>query len=156
MSDVVHTIGIAELKVVRTPEKVRTVLGSCVGVAIFDPVGKIGGLAHVILPSSKDGHGDRGKFADTAVDWLVEELVQAGADRQRLAAKISGGASMFGTHFDNGIGERNVQAVKERLAHHGVRLIAEVVGGLKARKMVLDPDRGQVEVQTIGAEPEIL
>lgn len=153
---VIHTIGIAGLKVVRSPEKVRTVLGSCVGVALFDSVSKIGGMVHVILPSSKQGQGDKGKFADTAIDWLLDEVLRDGAVRQRLTAKIGGGASMFGAHVDNCIGERNIQAVKERLAHHRLRLAAEAVGGLKGRKMMLDPTTGQVEVQIIGAEPEIL
>ena len=151
-----HTIGIAGLKVVQAPERVRTVLGSCVGVALYDQTGSTGGLAHVILPSSQHGQGDRGKFADTAVDWLLDEVLQAGAVRPRLAAKICGGASMFGKHVDNGIGERNIQAVKQRLSHHGIYLAAEAVGGLKGRKMTLDPATGQVEVQTIGAEPETL
>ena len=153
---VTHSIGIAEVRVVKSPEKVRTVLGSCVGVAIFDRVAKIGGLAHVILPSSKMGHGDRGKFADTAVDWLVDDAIQAGCDSKRLTAKITGGASMFGDNVDSGIGEKNVQAVKERLAHHSIRLAAADVGGTKGRKMCLDPSTGQVEVQNIGAEPQLI
>jgi chemotaxis protein CheD len=153
---VVHSIGIAGLKVVRAPDMVRTVLGSCVGVALFDCAAKVGGMVHVILPCSKQGQGDKGKFADTAVDWLVDEVIRDGALRQRLTAKIGGGASMFGAHVDNGIGARNIQAVRERLAHHHIRLAAEAVGGLKGRKMTLDPTSGKVEIQLIGASPEIL
>jgi chemotaxis protein CheD len=153
---VIHTIGIAGVRVVAAPEKVRTVLGSCVGVALFDRVMKIGGLCHVMLPSSTQGSGDRGKFADTAVDWLLEEVLKAGADAKRLAAKIGGGASMFGNKVDGGIGDRNIQAVKERLSKHGVRLVAHEVGGTKGRKMMLDPATGEVEVQIIGAEPTLI
>lgn len=151
-----HTIGIAGIKVVSAPEQVRTVLGSCVGVALFDRVAKIGGLCHVMLPSSSQGHGDRGKFADTAVDWLVDEVLKQGAQEKRLTAKISGGASMFGDQVDNGIGERNVEAVKARLSHHAVRLAAADVGGTKGRRMLLDPATGNVEVQIIGAAPRII
>src|SRR5690349_5135483 len=139
-----HSIGIAGLKVVKSPDTIKTVLGSCVGVALYDPVARIGGLAHVILPSSSQGQGDRGKFADTAVDWLVEEAIAAGCDPKRLTAKIGGGASMFGQNVDNGIGERNVRAVKDRLAHRRIRLVAEHVGGSKGRRMKLDPASGQV------------
>lgn len=153
---VIHTIGIAGVKVVHAPEKIRTVLGSCVGVALFDRVSKVGGLAHVMLPSSNLGHGDPGKFADTAVDLLLEEAIKAGCDKKRVTAKISGGASMFGSNVDNGIGEKNIRAVKERLSHHGVRLAAEEVGGLKGRKMTLDPATGVVEVQVIGAELTVI
>jgi chemotaxis protein CheD len=153
---VTHTIGIAGVRVVGEPDKIRTVLGSCVGIALFDRVARIGGLAHVMLPSSAHGHGDRGKFADTAVDWLLEDLLKAGASKQRLAAKISGGASMFGGNVDNGIGEKNVVAVRQRLAHHSIRLLAEDVGGQKGRKMMLDPATGNVEVQIIGADPRVI
>jgi len=152
----IHSIGIADVKVVKSPEKVRTVLGSCIGVALLDRVAKIGGMAHVMLPSSTLGTGDKGKFADTAVDWLLEDLLKAGCQKKRLVAKISGGASMFGAHVDNGIGEKNIKAVKERLTHHSIRLAAEVTGGQKGRKMMLDPATGQVQVQIIGAEPEVI
>lgn len=152
----VHSIGIAGLKVVAAPETVRTVLGSCVGIAVYDPVARVGGMAHVLLPSSLLGHGDRGKFADTAVDWLLDEAVSFGCDKRRLVAKISGGASMFGSQVDNGIGEKNIRAVKERLSRHSIRLAAEAVGGTRGRKMLLDPATGRVEVQIIGSEPEII
>ncbi|MCG8408372.1 MAG: chemotaxis protein CheD [Phycisphaerales bacterium] len=151
-----HTIGIAGVKVVKSPEKIRTVLGSCIGVALYDRVAKIGGMAHVMLPSSSLGKGDKGKFADTAVDWLLDDVLKAGADKKRVTAKITGGASMFGTQVDSGIGDKNAKAVKDRLSHHSVRLAAEDIGGTKGRKMQLDPGTGQVEVQVIGADPKVI
>lgn len=151
-----HNIGIAEIKIAKCPDKLRTVLGSCVGVAIFDRVSKVGGLAHVMLPDSSIGKGDKGKFADTAVDALIEDVASAGGDPRRLTAKISGGASMFGKTVDKGIGERNIQAVKERLKKHMIRLAAEDVGGTKGRRMILDPASGEVTVQIIGAEPVVI
>ena len=80
----------------------------------------------------------------------------AGCDKKRLAAKLAGGASMFGPVTDSGLGERNVVAVKERLRHHAIRVVAEDVGGQKGRRMVLDPGTGEVEVRTIGAEPTVI
>ena len=142
----VHTIGIADVKVVQHPEKI----------VIYDRVAKVGGMAHVILPSSAEGRGDRGKFADTAVDWLLEDAISAGCNKARLAAKIAGGASMFGPVTNTGLGERNAVAVKERLKHHSIRVVAEDVGGQSGRKMMLDPSTGDVQVQTIGAEPTIM
>ncbi len=146
-------VGIAEIKVVQQPGQVRTTLGSCIGIALYDRVAQIGGLAHVMLPSSEGCQGDRGKFADTAVDGLLEELIKAGGVKGRIAAKITGGASMFGPVVDNGLGKKNAEAVKERLAHHGIRLVAQDVGGRKGRKMVLDPTTGDVHVQIIGSDP---
>jgi len=152
MSDT-HTIGIAAVKVVRKPDLLRTVLGSCVGVALCDSDAGIGGLAHVILPSSEHGSGDPGKFADTAVDMLLDEMLSAGARRSRIRAKIAGGAYMFGSAASTGIGERNVIAVKKRLSGHELALLAEEVGGDKGRKITLDPESGVVQVQIIGQEP---
>ena len=151
-----HSVGIAEVKVVAQPDTIQTVLGSCIGIAIYDRVAKIGGLAHVVLPDSKAGKGDRGKFADTAVDWLVDELMGAGCIKARLAAKITGGASMFGPVSNTGIGVRNAEAVKERLGHHSIRLVAEHTGGDKGRKMILNPESGEVQVRFIGAEPIVI
>ncbi len=151
-----HNIGIAGLKVVRHPDKVRTVLGSCVGIVLLDRAARVGGMAHVILPNSEEGSGDRGKFADTGVDWLLEELVSAGAVRGRVQAKIAGGARMFGAATSNGLGDRNVAAVKARLGAHGIPLVAEDTGGEKGRKMLLDPGTGNVEVHFIGQEPRVI
>ena len=141
---------------VKHPDKIRTTLGSCIGVALYDRVAKVGGMAHVILPDSKQGQGDRGKFADTAVDWLVEAALEAGCSKARLTAKITGGASMFGPATDNGLGDRNIDAVKKRLAHHAVRLAGQDVGGEKGRKMLLDPATGEVTVQIIGQEAQVI
>jgi len=152
----VQSIGIAGMTVVTPPGQVRTTLGSCVGVAIYDRVAKIGGLAHVMLPDSSGGKGDRGKFADTAVDWLVDEVVGAGADKHRLTSKITGGASMFGNAVEGGLGARNVEAVKERLSKHSIRLAAEDVGGGKGRRMLLNPATGDVTVQIIGHEARVI
>ncbi|MFQ5501213.1 MAG: chemotaxis protein CheD [Phycisphaerae bacterium] len=153
---ITRNVGIAEVKVVKSPEKLRTVLGSCIGIALIDRVAKAGGLAHIMLPSSEHGHGDKGKFADTGLQWLIEDVISAGCDKKRLTAKITGGASMFGAHVDNGIGERNAKAVKEQLSKHAIRLVAEDVGGTKGRKMLLDPATGEVQVQQIGAEPKTI
>ncbi len=151
-----HSIGIAGVRVVSHPDTIRTTLGSCIGVAIYDRVAKVGGMAHVMLPSSEGCKGDPGKFADTAVDWLVQEALDHGCLKKRVAAKITGGASMFGPTTDNGLGERNIRAVKERLSHHAIRVVAEDVGGQKGRRMMLDPSTGAVQVQVIGEEPAVI
>lgn len=152
----IHSIGIAGIKVVRAPVKVRTVLGSCIGIAIYDRVAKIGGLGHVILPSSQEGSGDPGKFADTAVDLLVERLTAEGGEPKRFAAKITGGAAMFGPSVATNVGQRNADAVRARLAAHSIRLVAEDVGGASGRKMLLDPATGDVWVEIIGKESRII
>lgn len=151
-----HSIGIAGMKVIAAPDHIRTVLGSCIGVAMYDRTAKIGGMAHVILPDSTEGSGAPGKFADTAVDLLLEELLKAGAVKKRVAAKITGGAAMFGGESESGLGTRNEQAVLDRLRHHAIRLVSKAVGGTKGRKVILNPATGDVKVEIIGQKPQII
>ncbi len=155
-SPVVHKVGIADIKVVARPDTIRTVLGSCVGIAMYDRVAGIGGMAHVILPCADGGKGARGKFADTAIDQLLDDLIREGSERGRITAKIAGGASMFGTSVDDSLGDRNAEAVKQRLAHHSIRLAAEDLGGTRGRRMLLNPSDGRVEVQIIGEQVSVL
>lgn len=152
----IHSIGVAGLQVIKAPDKIRTVLGSCIGIALHDPSTKIGGLGHVILPDSKSGSGDPRKFADTAIDLLLEMLAAEGARRVRIVAKIVGGASMFGVTHTSDLGERNAEAVKERLAHHRIELLAEAIGGVKGRKMMLDATTGAIQVEIIGAARDVI
>lgn len=151
-----HKLGIAGILVVNRPDTIRTVLGSCVGIAMYDQAAGVGGMAHIILPASDGGKGARGKFADTAVDQLLEDLLREGSRRQRLKSKIAGGASMFGPTVDDALGERNIHAVRGRLAHHAIPLLAEDVGGTSGRRMVLSPSTGRVEVQIIGEDLRVL
>ena len=102
------------------------------------------------MPDSRTGSGDPKKFADTAIDILIEELLAAGASRSKLAAKISGGAAMFGPAAAGNLGDRNLEAVRAKLSECGVPLKGEAVGGTKGRKMFLVPANGEVRVEIIG------
>lgn len=153
---VVHSIGIAGIRVVRSPDKIRTVVGSCIAVCVFDQRNQIGGMAHVILPDSTEGSGDPAKFADTAVDMLLEQMLEAGADKKRIRAKIAGGAAMFGDKHTGGLGERNAVSVKTRLTRHAISVIASATGANQGRKVLLDPASGDVQVEVIGQEPQVI
>ena len=152
----IHMVGIGALKIVTAPEKLRTVLGSCVGIVIFDPQVKTAGLAHSILPQGSEEIEELGKFADQAVDNLVIRLVAMGAQKNRLRAKLVGGAAMFAGESGGRLGDRNVEAAQRRLQAHDISIMAEAVGGTKGRKVLVDPDTGNVEVAIIGTEPEII
>ncbi len=153
----IHTVGIGALKIAAAPEKLRTVLGSCIGIAVFDLQLRIAGLAHSILPQGPEEIEQIGKFADQAVDNLVVRLMALGASGTRLMAKLVGGASMFGTaNSGMPLGERNAEAARIRLEAHGIPIVAEVIGGTKGRKILVDPDTEDVEVAIIGCEPVII
>ncbi|MCS7174523.1 chemoreceptor glutamine deamidase/glutamate methylesterase CheD [Pseudothermotoga sp.] len=144
-------IGIGELAVERNPAVLVTLgLGSCVGVCIRDPVSRVGGMAHVMLPDS--GNRDvqtPGKYADTAIAVLVEKLLSLGAVKTRLEAKIAGGASMFETSGMN-VGQRNVEAVKHWLKYHQIQLKAEDVGGNRARSIEYNIETGKLLIRKVG------
>lgn len=153
----IHMVGIGALKIAAAPEKLRTVLGSCVGIVLFDLHLRIAGLAHSILPQGSEEIEELGKFADQAVDNLVVRLTALGASKTRLRAKLVGGAAMFET-ANNGaqLGQRNVEAARRRFQAHEIPIIAEAVGGTKGRKVRVHPDTGNVEVAIIGSEPVII
>ena len=130
-------VGMADLKVSLHPSVLVTLgLGSCVGVGLYEPYSRIIGMAHIMLPSSLQStrKGNLAKFADTAIDMLVYEMVGLGAYRSAIVAKIAGGAQMFSFQVQRTScgSERNVAAVKESLSKHQILISSEDVGGISA------------------------
>ncbi len=113
-------VGMADLNVCVSPDRITTLgLGSCVGIALRDPVTKIGGLAHIMLPDSTTirNNSNIPKFADTGIEELVKQVTRKGANRSRLVAKIAGGAQMFGFNSNSEmvrVGERDVYKRQEK------------------------------------------
>ncbi|HEY8541646.1 MAG TPA: chemoreceptor glutamine deamidase/glutamate methylesterase CheD [Pseudothermotoga sp.] len=144
-------IGIGETAIEKNPAIIVTLgLGSCVGVCMRDPVARIGGMAHVMLPESSDRNVKNvGKYADTAVKYLVEKLVEMGATQSRIEAKIAGGAAMFDSGTMN-IGKKNVDAVKYWLKYYGIPLKAEDTGGNRARSIEYNIESGKLLVRKVG------
>ncbi len=156
------SVGIAELKAVKSPVNLSVIgLGSCIGVCLYDPVAQTGGIAHVMLPTSKITMGvvNRAKFADTAVKALLEEMQQAGALSNRIIAKIVGGAHMFHIPEDQNsmnLGERNAAAVRLALEKYNIQLVAEDTGGQYGRTIIMDTATGSVLVKTINLGERII
>ena len=147
-------VGIAEHKVTRNPNKLMAYgLGSCVGVVLYDPGTKVGGLAHVMLPSSLFYSQPilPGKFADTAIDTLISEMRKMECRQENLISKIIGGANMFSSISQNSIpiGLRNVAAVHEKLKSEGIPILAEQVGGTRGRTIIFDLASGRVEIRKL-------
>lgn len=145
-------VGVGEISCARDPETLITqALGSCVGIALWDPRLMIGGMAHVMLPAapSSDFAGRRHRFADLAVPDLFERMIDLGAGRRRIVAKIAGGASMFrGESGIDTIGDRNVAAVRNQLERAGVPVVAADTGGSHARTIELSPGTGILLVRS--------
>ena len=129
-------------------------LGSCVAILLHDAVAKIGGLAHVLLPSPALSRKDANpaKFPQSAVPRLLELMVTDGAQRSRVSARLAGGASMFAALTPPGtinMGERNLVAARQVLQNHGLPLVGEAVGGDFGRTVRLTVSDGKVEVITV-------
>jgi len=152
------SVGISDYKLAKSPDMLVTyALGSCVGIALYDHSARIGGLSHIMLPSSSlrsDGTiDDRMKYADTAIPDLISELERNGAVRRSIVAKLVGGANMFnmqGTSFVETIGERNIAAAKNELERMGIKLVAEDVGANYGRTVYFQLEDGMVRVQSLG------
>ncbi|SHH84043.1 chemotaxis protein CheD [Sporobacter termitidis DSM 10068] len=158
-----YAVDIAMMKVARAPDQLYSLgLGSCIGVAIYDPKAKIGGLIHILLPSSQgfeNGNHVRTKFADSGIMDLVEALLKAGASRVRLKAKMAGGASMFtikSTSSIHEVGKRNIQSSKDTLKMLGIELVAHDTGGNKGRTIIFDIDTGQLTIKTVDRAVKVI
>ncbi len=163
MSEIIK-VGMADLKTCVSPNGVTTLgLGSCVGIAIRDPVTKIGGLAHVMLPDStaiRNGHLTVAKFADTGIVELVQQMEKLGAKRSRMVAKIAGGATMFS--FQGGaspmgqVGQRNVEATKAKLKELKIPILAEDTGLNYGRTVVFYPETGEFHIRAVGKSETVI
>jgi len=149
-------VGMAEMKVAKAPGKIAALgLGSCVAICVYDSIAKVGGIAHVMLPSSSMAIGEsvnRAKFADTALPFLLEEIKKIGAESNRLDVKLVGGAEMFMNEIKNErlkIGERNLQVIEEACQKYGLKVTGRCVGGNSGKSVTLDLDSGEVQVRTI-------
>lgn len=152
----------ADLKIARAPDQLMTAgLGSCIGICVLDKTKKIACLAHIMLPSSVQAKSiqNRAKFADTAIELLLEEMSKQGANTSMLVAKIAGGAQMFKFSGESDIlkiGERNAIAVEENLAKHRIRLLAKDTGGNYGRTITFDAETGELFIRTIGHGEQVI
>lgn len=153
MSNIV--VGISDLRVSNSPDVLVTyALGSCVGICIYDPLLRIGGLSHIMLPSIKGVATPQPeyRFADTAIVSLVKQLESMGAKPARMSAKIAGGAQMFAVHGNTSpianIGQRNVAAVKSVLSALHIPILAEDTGDNFGRTVYFSLENGSMTIKS--------
>ena len=156
-------VGMADLKICKAPDALTTIgLGSCIGIAIYDPSTKISGLAHIMLPDSTAirNNSNIAKFADTGIQKLYDDMLAAGANKARLVAKIAGGAKMFEMPGASGnginVGDRNAEASRAKLKELGVKLVAEDCGLNYGRTVELYSETGEYYIKAVGKELKII
>lgn len=149
-------VDMADMKAENRPIKLVTSVGSCVAICLHDSKNKCGGLAHIMLPNSAISPQELlpSKFANTAVPALVKLIRKITVNPSALSAKIAGGANMFPNMKNNAlnIGAKNVEAVKEALKEHKIKLIAEDVGGSHGRRVTFNIGTGTANVRRFNGE----
>ncbi len=150
-------VAMGEIGVCRSEGTLRTLLGSCVGIALTDRHLRISGLAHIVMPDSLGRHADNpGKFADTAVPELIRRMqLLVGSQKLNLSAKIAGGANMFSqssVSSVSNISSQNVEAVERVLKRLGIPVIARHCGGVAGRRMAVNVPNGAVTIDLIGSD----
>jgi chemotaxis protein CheD len=145
-------VSIAQARIDQAPVVLKAYgLGSCIAVALYDPGTGIGGLSHMLLPCrpTKNPLGTESKYVDAGICQMVDELVRAGANRENLVARMTGGANMFETAYQtliNSIGTRNARSARETLARLCIPLVGEEVGGNRGRTVEFDLASGNMMV----------
>ncbi len=146
-------VGIGEYKLIKEGILQSIGLGSCVGICLWDNTTKIGGLCRIMLASS-GGNSDKAnpyRYADRAIEAIIDEMQEKGADKESINAKIFGGANLF-PNSPKKIGESNINAVRNELDKKKIPIIAEDVGGNEGRTIEFETGTGKVKVCKVFGE----
>jgi chemotaxis protein CheD len=156
-----YTVGISEMRVSNQNDDVIVTysLGSCLGVTIYDPVARIGGMIHCMLPMSKlDLQKARSfpcMFVDTGVPLLFNEAYVLGAKKERIIVKVAGCSQILDDKGLFNIGERNYMTLRKLLWKNGILINTEDIGGTESRTIYLELSTGRVIIKSRDKKVEI-
>jgi chemotaxis protein CheD len=149
-------VGVAQFRIGQAPGTMITLaLGSCLGIVLYDATTRIGALAHAMHPHRErvKNNANRAKFVDSVLPVLLDGMARRGARRERIVAKIFGGARMFESYTGSAgvmqIGDENIVTARKELAAMGIPLVAECVGGRSGRTIAFDLSNGSVAVRDV-------
>lgn len=150
-------LGLGQIRVTNEADSVLVCLGlgSCVAICAYDPIAKVAGMAHIVLPATTSGAAPHPKFADAAIPMIIKQMQELGALKVRMVVKIVGGAQMVGANGNIGvmnIGDRNVEAVNKLLTDNGLAVKAAETGGDHGRTTRFYVDSGAVLVSRAGGD----
>jgi chemotaxis protein CheD len=141
------SVGIGEYKIGKKALMEAMGLGSCIGIILFDTGAGISGIAHILLPGASQ-NGET-KYAETAIEKMLEEMIKQGARKNRIVSKFAGGAQVF-KHMNLEIlkiGNRNAISVEETLIKKKIPILAKDVGGEVGRNVLFNPLDGSMIVK---------
>lgn len=134
---------------------ISTLLGSCVAACLYDPVARVGGMNHFLLPSAALGDPGSGRFGVHAMELLMNKLMSRGAERSRVIAKVFG-AARVSPNLLSAVAESNATFIREFLGRERIPIAAERLGGTLAREILMDTATGAVQVRTLAASDRVI
>jgi chemotaxis receptor (MCP) glutamine deamidase CheD len=150
-------IHVGEMYATQVPTLIRTLLGSCISACLYDPVARIGGMNHFMLPHAEGTLTDPARFGVHAMEELVFRMQSLGADRRRLKSKLFGGGHVLATvDSHDSVPRRNVRFIEEFMVVEGIPVVSRDLGGREGRVVVFASSTGQAFVRKVGAVPEIM
>lgn len=159
-----HSVGLGMLVAVKQCDDVLVArgLGSCIGIAAYEPARRIAVLAHVMLPGPAPQTVDDeqpARYAAQGVESMIRAMEQCGGRRSQIKVKLAGGAQVIQLYNRDDrlqVGRRNIEAVRAALAHHGIPILAEDTGGKVGRTLTLYAATGDMTVRLVGAQEQPL
>ncbi len=151
MKKEVH-IHIGEYRASSSPLVIKTLVGSCIAVCLYDPQNRIGGMNHILLPGKADfnNYDSPARFGMNAMELLINRIMNLGGNRFNLVAKIFGGANVVAAiSSKNGMGKKNSEFVLEYLHNESIKIIGEDIGGNESRRIYFHTDSGTVFIKRI-------
>jgi len=147
------SIRMGEFSVAKGDGVLCTLVGSCIGLALYDGEHKVAGLAHMVLPKSWNSTDSSGKFVDTAIPALLREMTRLAGGAINPTARLTGGANMFTTKVIRTIGQQNIEACERILGEIGIPIVGSQCGGEKGRRVTFDSATGLVTIEIVGENP---
>jgi len=141
-----------EICISDSPCLIKTIVGSCIALCIWDGRCRIGGMAHIMLPESNgDLNAPPGKYANTAVRHMVSTMISEGSAVENMLATCAGGASMFQSRQSNfvTVGIKNFRAVKKELTGFGIPVVTEAIGGISGRRVEMNCASGGITISML-------
>jgi chemotaxis protein CheD len=143
-------INSGQLYIASEPTHIAIILGSCVGICLYDQSTNICGLNHYLL-SFWNGNGLKSpKYGNISIELMIDKMLQVGANKNKMIAKVFGGANIYNVNVGNNIiGEQNILVATQLLAEHRIPIVAKDVGGTRGRKILVDSATGRVQMKYV-------
>ncbi len=153
-----YYLKIADMKIAKKTDTLKTVVGSCIALCLWDKITLTGGMVHIMMPNSNGNEViNKGKYADTAVESILNEMLETtGSQKEDIVAHIAGGASMFdyseNDNIEMKIGIKNSLTVKKYLKNFNIKIKSEDTGGTLGRRIVFTPATGEMVSSILSKE----